>query len=782
MLNLSILTFSTTLIIVTAKIVTFSNVLPRLDSSGAILKAHDGTTQRFPSSANPSLFYYHAMGYPNCSEPGKINGCTNCIYGRNNSMAVYSSPDLSSGSWKLEESIYPGNAGFPSCTYFRTQSVYNAKTNLFVLWANTAGCDNCPPGGCAAYATATSPAPGGPYTFQTFTQPSQAQLGNKSGFIGDYALRVDDDGSAYIILTHGIAGAGHRDMYIFKLSDDFLQIEQSGFAVGPLPGPHLVEAPALFKRGSIYYALLGGCTCMGLYGGGVAVLTAPSMGGPWTNVTSTLDPGCPMEKQSTCFEMGPGAICNPVTQAQQNYVITVPLSDGTEAYIWTGDKWQTSPDGSYDEQPQTWLPLSFDADGNIQPFVYVDTFSLDVADSSTLSSHASEFSSSITSSSSSLSSSSPISTLSATSSMIQWTGRTVRNMTEGTVSFDWESIQGIFSVTNTTSIWATLSSTFWASPPVTFTSSSSSSSLSRSLQQSQFPKFGVYRVYVNGTRIGQGEGAGSIVVMPGQNEYLLVADLDPTMTYTIILWYTTDPVFNSWPDLDQGVGCYQKVISFRTDGSFTEPPPLRAKSMLIIGDSITSGNAMYLPCDNATKCDSSQSYAGLLCEAFSLNCTQLTASSKGLVNNCCDSLKVNVPVLANRTFAQDNSTLWDWSLTPFDAILVNLGTNDGSKTPPNVFTAAYFSLLKHLVQASKINIPIFASYGPISDLSAPWIKDAAAEATAIGMNVTLIDFMAAPLDGCGHPGVKGHPAMARIAAPVISSITGWEYNLSHFPN
>jgi len=318
-----------------AKLVTFSNASPRRDSSGAILKAHDGTTQRFPTSARPGTFFYHAMGYPNCTEPGKTNGCTSCIYGRSNSLAVYSSPDLSSGSWVLEEAVYPGAAGFPTCTYFRSQAVYNAATRLYVLWANTAGCDSCPGGTCGAYATATAPEPGGPYTFRTMTQPTAAQLGNKSGFIGDYALRVDDDGAAYIILTHGIAGAGHRDMYIFKLTPDFLGIEP-GFAVGPLPGPNLVEAPALFKRGAVYYALLGGCTCMGLYGGGVAVLTAPSMGGPWVNVTSTLDPGCPMEKQSSCFEMGPGQVCNPVTQAQQNYVVEVPLADGSVAYVWTG--------------------------------------------------------------------------------------------------------------------------------------------------------------------------------------------------------------------------------------------------------------------------------------------------------------------------------------------------------------------------------------------------------------------------------------------------------------
>jgi len=68
------------------------------------------------------------------------------------------------------------------------------------------------------------------------------------------------------------------------------------------------------------------------------VLTAKHPLGPWTNATSTLDPGCPMMQQSKCAEVGPGKVCNPVTQAQQNYVITVPLANGSTAYIWTGDK------------------------------------------------------------------------------------------------------------------------------------------------------------------------------------------------------------------------------------------------------------------------------------------------------------------------------------------------------------------------------------------------------------------------------------------------------------
>jgi hypothetical protein len=49
---------------------------------------------------------FTSTGYPGCNETGKIDGCSGgCIYGRNNSLRVYSSPDLSSGSWELEQMV-----------------------------------------------------------------------------------------------------------------------------------------------------------------------------------------------------------------------------------------------------------------------------------------------------------------------------------------------------------------------------------------------------------------------------------------------------------------------------------------------------------------------------------------------------------------------------------------------------------------------------------------------------------------------------------------------------
>lgn len=85
-----------------------------------------------------------------------------------------------------------------------------------------------------------------------------------------------------------------------------------------------------------------------------------------------------MWKQGSCFEVGPGQPCDPVTQAQQNYVITVPLASGGSAFVWTGDVWQQAPDKTYAEQPQVWLPLEFDGDTAV-PLRRVDSFTLDVA-------------------------------------------------------------------------------------------------------------------------------------------------------------------------------------------------------------------------------------------------------------------------------------------------------------------------------------------------------------------------------------------------------------------
>ena len=57
----------------------------------------------------------------------------------------------------------------------------------------------------------------------------------------------------------------------------------------------------------------------------------------------------------------------------------VQTAGGGTQYVWTGDRWQTAPDGKWGHDFQTQLPLNFDdADGSIIPLEWVDTFELDV--------------------------------------------------------------------------------------------------------------------------------------------------------------------------------------------------------------------------------------------------------------------------------------------------------------------------------------------------------------------------------------------------------------------
>merc|ERR1711918_129906 len=68
-------------------------------------------------------------------------------------------------------------------------------------------------------------------------------------------------------------------------------------------GNEFVEAPAMFKRKGLYYALFDNCCCFCGHGSGIGVYTARSPLGPWTyhnnigcltNISLTMGCGCGM--------------------------------------------------------------------------------------------------------------------------------------------------------------------------------------------------------------------------------------------------------------------------------------------------------------------------------------------------------------------------------------------------------------------------------------------------------------------------------------------------------
>ena len=198
---------------------------------------------------------------------------------------------------------------------------------------------------------------------------------------GDYHLFVDDDASqtAYVIYS-----ASHW-MAIERLTPDYLS--STGATTGVFP-VYFVEAPVMFKRSGIYYAVFGHCCCYCLQGSGGLVWTAAHPLGPWSlqggGVTqadficqpvSTSNSAVLVLEASFPPTPTPGQGClyggikkTSVARAQASYVVSVavntPEGSATQL-VWAGDRWGQSPDGLKGHEPQFWAPIAFGNDGRV---------------------------------------------------------------------------------------------------------------------------------------------------------------------------------------------------------------------------------------------------------------------------------------------------------------------------------------------------------------------------------------------------------------------------------
>jgi hypothetical protein len=291
---------------------TISNRLPRRDTDGKIVDAHDGCLHKFGDR-----YYLYGTAY------GTTDG-----FKKNNRYRCYSSADLV--TWKYEGELLKDP---PDGVYYRPYVIHNRKTGKYVLWYNWYATlwDG-------QYGMATSDEPQGPFVIQS----DNVKVGK--GKPGDHGLMVDDDGTAYLIYT-SIAN-GHS-ISIEKLAPDYLSstLESSGFLANGS------EACALFRRKNLYYAVFDACCCFCPEGSGAQVYVAEKPLGPYT----------------LRGNINRDATGRPIIAAQQTFVAQLPTSQGA-AYIWMGDRWGSRPDGVKGHDFQYWSrPLEFTADGSILP-------------------------------------------------------------------------------------------------------------------------------------------------------------------------------------------------------------------------------------------------------------------------------------------------------------------------------------------------------------------------------------------------------------------------------
>ena len=204
----------------------------------------------------------------------------------------------------------------------RPKVLYNEKTGKFVMWMHY---ENGRDYRCASAAVATCDTPDGDFVYHGSFNP----YGEMSR---DCTLFRDGE-KAYFLS----ASRDNADMHMYLLQEDWLNVER--FTANFWQGEYR-EAPAVVKRGDLYYILSSFCTGW-----------APNQG---------------KYAAARCLEQGFGfqrEIGDETTyHSQPAFILKL---EGTEetSYIYVGDRWNGK---DYFDSRYVWFPLEFGEDGSVR--------------------------------------------------------------------------------------------------------------------------------------------------------------------------------------------------------------------------------------------------------------------------------------------------------------------------------------------------------------------------------------------------------------------------------
>ncbi|MEU9212592.1 RICIN domain-containing protein [Streptomyces sp. NPDC048415] len=298
---------------------TITNGTQFTDTSGVAVHAHGGGVIKVGS------YYYWFGEHRNADNTFQY-------------VDAYRSTDLK--NWEFRNHVLSQSSAseLASANIERPKVMYNASTGKFVMWMHK---ENGTDYSEARAAVAVSDTVDGHYTYQGSFQPLGQYMSR------DITVFVDTDGTGYM----ASAARENYDLQIYKLTADYTGIE--GLVADPWHGGHR-EAPALFKRGGVYFMLTSAAT--GWNPNQQQYATATSIAGPWTAMTNVGD--------STAYG------------SQTAYVLPVQGTSGT-SYLYLGDRWGNSFGGTVNDSRYVWLPLTFPTSTTMSmswsPEVTIDT-------------------------------------------------------------------------------------------------------------------------------------------------------------------------------------------------------------------------------------------------------------------------------------------------------------------------------------------------------------------------------------------------------------------------
>ncbi|MEW1720346.1 RICIN domain-containing protein [Streptomyces sp. NPDC093109] len=271
------------------------------DTSGALVHAHGGGVIKV------GAWYYWFGENRNADNTFRY-------------VSAYRSADLKTWEFRNHVLTQATDPELASANIERPKVIYNTATGQFVMWMHK---ETATDYGQARAAVATSATVDGNYTWKGSFRPLDTHMSR------DITLFTDTDGAGYMVS----AARENYDLQIYRLTADYTGI--ASLVANPWPGGHR-EAPALFKRGSVYFMLTSGAT--GWSANQQQYATATSLAGPWSAMQNVGD--------STTYN------------SQTAYVLPVQGTSAT-SYLYMGDRWGNSFGRTVNDSRYVWLPLAF---------------------------------------------------------------------------------------------------------------------------------------------------------------------------------------------------------------------------------------------------------------------------------------------------------------------------------------------------------------------------------------------------------------------------------------
>ncbi len=286
---------------------------------------------------------------------------------------------------------------------------------------------------------------------------------------------------------------------------------------------------------------------------------------------------------------------------------------------------------------------------------------------------------------------------------------------------------------------------------------------------------------INGAIIGRQ------MVLKGEHSICLYRSMVPGVVKNIRVYRETQAINGDYT-------LKLLVKGFRTDGSFL---PVEEKKYKIefIGDSITSGEGTYGALPDTEWLDmyasSSRQYVNMIEKSLNADCHIVSHGGFGVYTSWDNNRDNNIPDHYERVCGTAKGEIhkalgcqdeWNFSSWQPDAIIINLGTNDGTafrETGLNeenikAFEKAVMDFLK-MLRKDNSKAHIVWAYGMLGYDMKPYIIEAI-NSYKNETNDTNVNYLDLPettpetIGSHGHPGLKDHEAAANVIENYLRGI------------